>query len=91
MFDPDETGGVVAAWNTRDPDPALSARVVETDQAEARRNAAQVLLDMLHMRNDRHAGMTKDEVRALWTEVRGLDGYSAVAAFLATLSKACAA
>lgn len=51
----------------------------------ARRNAAQLLWDMLQMQNGAHDGMTREEVQGLCDAVKAESGFGAVEAFLAAL------
>lgn len=70
----------------------LVAQKARADAAEAvvtasekRRQAAQLLWDVLEMTNGAHDGMSRDEVEALWDAVRKQSGFGAVTAFLDAL------
>lgn len=56
-----------------------------TDAAQAREAAARLLLDMLHMRNGAHEGVTKDDAQAMWEAASTRVGYAAVDAFLRSI------
>ena len=55
------------------------------DAREARQAAAQLLLDMLHMKNGAHEGVTKDDAQAMWEAASTREGYAAVDAFLRSI------
>ena len=64
---------------------ALSPAPASTDAAQAREDAARLLLDMLYMQNGAHEGMTRDDVQRIWDAAKGKDGYIAVDGFLRSL------
>jgi len=53
--------------------------------AEARRDAARLLWDMLYMQNGAADGMTQEEAQAIWAAAKAQTGFAAVNAFLAAL------
>ena len=51
-------------------------------QEGARKEAAQLLHDMLHMKNGAHEGLNREDVHKLWDATKEEQGFAAVVAFL---------
>ena len=63
--------------------PALSANPVDDKiGADPVANAAQVLLDVLYMKNGTAYGVTKERAQAIWDAGHGASGFSAVVSVL---------
>ena len=61
------------------------AALAPTDAAQAREAAARLLLDMLHMRNGAHEGVSKEDAQKMWDAASTREGYAAVDAFLRSI------
>lgn len=64
---------------------ARAPQIAPTDAAQAREAAARLLLDMLHMRNGAHEGVSKEDAQAMWEAASTRQGYAAVDAFLRSI------
>ncbi len=51
----------------------------------ARKGAAQLLHDMLHMENGAHEGLSREDVHKLWDAAKEEQGFAAVEAFLSAV------
>jgi hypothetical protein len=60
----------------------------DVDWEQRRADAANLLLDMLYMRNGAHEGMSRDVVEKLWKAVHADDGFPSVVQFLSAVAAA---
>ena len=73
------------AWQALQALAGHIAALAPTDAAQAREAAARLLLDMLHMRNGAHEGVSKEDAQKMWDAASTREGYAAVDAFLRSI------
>jgi hypothetical protein len=73
------------AWQAIQALAGHIAALAPTDAAQAREAAARLLLDMLHMRNGAHEGVSKEDAQKMWDAASTREGYAAVDAFLRSI------